>query len=234
MNLIAIETSEPLGTLAAMARGNLLAQVQLDPTLRTAQSLAPGLQRLLQEVGWRPRDLQVVAVTIGPGSFTGLRIGVTAAKVLAYSVGADLLGVDTLEAIAAGCPQEVHELAVAVDAQRGELVAGTLHRDAEGWLVPSGPWELLTTDAWLASLPTGIAVAGPVLRKLGDRLPGHVRVLEPQCWAPTAAAVARLAARHYAAGQRDDVWSLVPKYYRRSAAEEKHQADSRRPGPASS
>ena len=77
---------------------NLLAELSLDHTQRSAQSLAPAIEALLTQVGWLPRDVQLVAVSVGPGSFTGLRVGVTTAKVFAYAVGAEVLGIDTLEA----------------------------------------------------------------------------------------------------------------------------------------
>ena len=80
---------------------------------------------------------------------------------------------------------------------------------------------LLDMHEWLANVPAGAPVAGPILRRIADRVPPTVPTLPPQYWCPNAAAVARLAARCYAEGQRDDLWSLVPHYSRRSAAEEK-------------
>jgi tRNA threonylcarbamoyladenosine biosynthesis protein TsaB len=179
------------------------------------------MQLLLRQVGWRPDEVDLVAVTSGPGSFTGLRVGVTTAKVFAYAVGAAILGVDTLETIAARAPGEVQILSAAVDAHRGEVVAQAFQRDPDGWPQPAGAAELLKVDAWLGALAAGTVVTGPVLRKLAGRVPGHLVVLDPQYWPPKAAAAARLAARLHAAGRRDDLWSLVPRYFRRSAAEEK-------------
>ena len=176
---------------------------------------------MLETVHWQPGDVELVAVTVGPGSFTGLRVGVTTAKTFAYAVGAEILGVDTLHVIAAGVPADVDTLAVAIDAQRGEVVAQRFCRDAENWLAPVGPQELLPVDAWLNGLTSGTAVAGPVLEKLIERLPAGVSAVDSRFWRPTAAEVARLAARQYAAGRRDDLWSLVPRYSRPSAAEEK-------------
>jgi tRNA threonylcarbamoyladenosine biosynthesis protein TsaB len=221
MRILALETTEAVGSVAAMCDGSLLAELELDPGQRSAQSLAPGMRSLLRQVGWRPEEVELVAVTSGPGSFTGLRVGVTAAKVFAYAVGAAILGVDTLETIALGAPREVRSLSVAVDAHRGEVVAQAFQRDAEGWPRPSGEAELLKVDAWLGGLPAGAVVTGPILRKLVGRVPAHLTLLDPQYWSPRAALVARLAARLYAAGRRDDLWTLVPSYYRRSAAEEK-------------
>ena len=88
-----------------------------------ASSLAPGIAAALEKAGLRPGDVHCVAVTRGPGSFTGLRVGVATAKVFAYAVGADVLGLDTLEVIAAAAPPQVSSLWVAIDAQRGDVVA---------------------------------------------------------------------------------------------------------------
>jgi tRNA threonylcarbamoyladenosine biosynthesis protein TsaB len=221
MRILALETTERSGSLAATADGNLLAELILEPTQRSAQALAPAMVALLKQAGWRARDVQLVAVSGGPGSFTGLRIGVTTAKVFAYAVGADILSIDTLEAIAAAAPEDVAKVSVVMDAQRGQLVARCYRRRSDGWFEPTEPQRLINVETWLEQLPAEMAVAGPILGKLGDRLPSHVRLLDPRYWSPRASAVARLAARDYALGRRDDLWKLTPHYCRRSAAEEK-------------
>ena len=76
-------------------------RLALDPARRSARTLAPGIRHLLADAGWTPRDVALVAVSIGPGSFTGLRLGVMTAKAFAYAVGAPVLGIGTLEVIAA-------------------------------------------------------------------------------------------------------------------------------------
>ncbi|MGA2067250.1 MAG: tRNA (adenosine(37)-N6)-threonylcarbamoyltransferase complex dimerization subunit type 1 TsaB [Thermoguttaceae bacterium] len=220
MRILALETTEAIGSVAAAAGDKLLAQQQLNPAQRSAQSLAPAIRALLEEVGWRPGDVELVAVSVGPGSFTGLRVGVTTAKVFAYAVGAGVLGINTLEVIAAAAPPEVTSLHAVMEAQRGDVVAQAFRRDPNGWLQPAGPAPLVPLRAWLAGLPPGAIVSGPGLVRAGDLPPG-VAALDPAYWAPTAANVARLAQRHYAAGRRDDLWGLIPHYSRRPAAEEK-------------
>ncbi len=210
-----------IGSVAAMSDGNVLAESELDPRQRSAQSLAPGLRSLLGRVGWRPDEVELVAVTSGPGSFTGLRVGVTTAKAFAYAVGAEVLGVDTLETIASRAPSDVPLLSAAVDAHRGQVVAQSFRRDADGWPCAAEGARLLDVDAWLGDLPPETVLTGPVLDKLADRVPDRVQLLDRQYWCPTAAAVARLAARLYSAGRRDDLWRLAPQYCRPSAAEEK-------------
>ncbi len=209
------------GSVAATDGYNLLADIDLPQDQGSSRGFAPAIVQLLKAVDWRPKDVQVVAVVTGPGSFTGLRVGVTAAKTFAYAVGADVLGLDTLEVLAAAAPPEVARLSAAVDAQRGEVVAGDFVRTADGPMAPAGPARLLAVESWWASLPPGTLVTGPVLRQLIDRLPAHLAAMAPEYWLPKAAAAGQLASWLYAAGRRDDLWTLVPRYSRPSAAEER-------------
>jgi tRNA threonylcarbamoyl adenosine modification protein YeaZ len=91
------------------------------------------LKELLHEVDWCVESINLVVVAVGPGSFTGLRIGVTTAKTLAYAVGAEVIGVNTLAVIASQAPRSDTPLWVVIDAQRGELFAAKF--DAERKLI---------------------------------------------------------------------------------------------------
>jgi tRNA threonylcarbamoyladenosine biosynthesis protein TsaB len=228
VKILALETTDLSGSVAASDDSNLLQELELNPKQRSAQSLAPAICSLLEQVGWKPAEVQLVAVTVGPGSFTGLRVGVTTAKIFAYAVGADILGIDTLETIAANfssdvgassCPDS-DSLQVILDAQRGEIVVGDFARSPDGWFRPVGPQRLLQIESWIKEGKQS-AVVGPILKKLQSKLPADIMILEERYWTPRAAQVARLAARDYAAGRRDDLWTLLPRYSRRSAAEEK-------------
>ena len=98
--ILAIESSgrhASVATLWGDADGTrLIGQTLLSGDERTAQVLAPAIQQLLAAADWSPKSVELVAVTVGPGSFTGLRIGVTTAKAFAYAIGAEVLGVNTL------------------------------------------------------------------------------------------------------------------------------------------
>jgi tRNA threonylcarbamoyladenosine biosynthesis protein TsaB len=226
MRILALETSGTSGSVAALMAENVLCQLELDPALRSARSLAPALHQVLNEAGWRPRDVQLVAIVVGPGSFTGLRVGVTTAKAFAYAVGAEILGVDTLEVLAEQAPADSSVVHAAIDAQRQELFVATFSGTDHFSLsrVPQAATRIIAIDAWLESLEPGDVVIGPALAKLKDRLPPDVLVAPEACWAPMAANVGRIASRRYAAGERGDLWRLAPAYLRRSAAEEKAAA----------
>lgn len=100
MNLLAIETSGPLGSVALAAEGRPSREVVLADRLRHEGGLAPAVRRLLEEEGLALREIQGLAVGLGPGSYTGIRIGVTFAKMLAWSAGFELRGFAGFEVLA--------------------------------------------------------------------------------------------------------------------------------------
>jgi tRNA threonylcarbamoyladenosine biosynthesis protein TsaB len=223
--IIAIETSGRHGSVALLwgdgEAARLIKQTELTGNERTAQSLAPALGELLNEVGWPMRSVELIAVAAGPGSFTGLRIGVTTAKTLAYATGAELVAVNTLEAIAAQIDSSPSPLWAIVDAQRQELFAAKFEFDAAGWPRPLQETSIVPQETWLSGLEPGDHVMGPALRRLAARMPKGVTAVAQESWQPMAAAVGRVGWKRYRAGERTDLWQLVPNYYRASAAEEK-------------
>jgi tRNA threonylcarbamoyladenosine biosynthesis protein TsaB len=227
MRILALETSGQAGSIAAAVGPRLVAAQTLDPEQRSAQSMAPGICRLLTTIGWKMTDLELVAVTVGPGSFTGLRVGVATAKTLAYALGARCVGVNTLEVIAAQCVGDASRLSVAMDAQRGQVFAARFENTADGWRIIAGP-SVLDVDPWLKSLDLSMAVSGPALVKLASKVPPGVTIAAEADWQPRAATVAGLAWSRHLTGAYDDVWKLTPVYLRKSAAEEKLEFPTRR------
>lgn len=230
MRILAIETTEPTGSVAALEDARLVAEVTLVALQRSAQALAPALVELLSHVRWQAADVQLIAVTAGPGSFTGLRVGVTTAKTLAYATGAEVLGVNTLEVIAAQAPPSEATVTAVIDAQRGQLYSATyqprrgkpheiamMNCDLETQIET----HIVDRDLWLAERQAGEVVTGPGLSRLIDDLPPEVTVVATQDWAPRASTVGKLAFAQYQSGRRDDLFRLAPRYYRLSAAEEK-------------
>lgn len=231
MLILALETSSQAGSAALLdchlagegGCDNVLSQQVLAADRRSAQSLAPAIAQVLAEAGKRPADVGLVAVTIGPGSFTGLRVGVTTAKSFAYATSCECLGVDTLEVMAqqARLPSGfVGELHAVLDAQRKEIFLarflverGGLRRLEENRIVPA--------DQWLQELASGTLVTGTGINRLVDRLPAGVVIADAPLREPQAVTVGQLAWRNYQLGRSDDLWKLAPKYLRQSAAEEK-------------
>ncbi len=227
MRILAIETTSFTGSLALFEEDTLLAECQLPSQQRSAQSLAPTLQKFLAEQHCELSQLQLIAVAQGPGSFTGLRVGITTAKSLAYALGAEVLGVDTLAVLAhqaasgiAG--QTAGRWHAILDAQRNQLFAATFSRDsATAELRCISPTQIVDLAPWLEQLCPGDYVVGPVLGKIAAQIPAGITCVDQSLWEPQAASVGHLAWQEYSAGRRDDLWKLAPHYHRLSAAEEK-------------
>ena len=221
MRVVALETSAYSGSVAILDGDRLLDQRTLAPDERTAKALAPALDDLLRANGWRPDEVELVAVTQGPGSFTGLRVGVTTAKAFAYATGAQAFGVDTLEVIAQQAPAAAQLIVPLVDAQRKQFFAALWQRQPDGRLTCLRETHITDRAALLENLPVEACLSGPGLRGLRSLVPAAIQLAPEEDWLPQAATVGQLAYRRYTAGERQDLWTLLPQYYRRSAAEEK-------------
>ena len=227
MLILALETSSQAGSVALLDRDTVLSQRRLPADRRSAQTLAPAIADALAEARRKPQDVGLVAVTIGPGSFTGLRVGVTTAKTFAYAVGAEVLGMDTLEVIASQCDaaeprggRSASRVEAVIDAQRKELFVGRFMKDSQG-LIRLDENRIVPVDQWLAELRAGAIVTGTGIQRFLDRLPADVAVAAEPLREPQAVTVGQLAWKQYDRGRRDDLWKLSPKYLRASAAEEK-------------
>jgi len=230
LRVMAIETSGRVGSIALLdVDGGVVRSVlerQTPEEERTARSLLPTIRQALAEQHWRPADIGLICVTTGPGSFTGLRIGVVTAKTLAYATGARLVGVHTLAAIAAGVELgATARLWTVLDAQRQELFVANFQGDRPlvDQAVPET--EILSLPQWFERLAPGDAVAGPPLAKCRQQLPPGVIVVDEAFWPPNAAAAGRLGVQLLERGEETNSLELVPNYYRKSAAEEKAAKD---------
>jgi tRNA threonylcarbamoyladenosine biosynthesis protein TsaB len=222
--LLILETSGRVGQVA-LARGEALLGVrQLEESRRHARDLAPAVQDLLSSLGWSASNLDGVVVGRGPGSYTGLRVGIISAKTLAYATGCALLAVDTFAAIAAAAPPEVLCLDVLADAQQDRVYVERFERPASGAPFRStAPLCIRPFLEWASLAAPPLCVSGPGLHGREDRLPKGIRPLPPSCWDPHPENLLRLALERYHKGERDDLWGLEPLYLRPSSAEEQWQ-----------
>jgi tRNA threonylcarbamoyladenosine biosynthesis protein TsaB len=226
MRILAIETATPAQSVALLDDDRLLAEASYDARGSRGGLLLPTVDHLLREAGVAAKDLDAVAVSIGPGSFTGLRVGLATAKGLALGTGAAVLGVSTLEALAAGYePAMEITICALLDAYRAEVYVAVFRRRA-------GRLERLHADAVLAPEAVKEALADveqPVhligngaaryRRQLEVALGNRVCVTEIGVGAvPSAAVVARLGRQRLAEGITPDA-EVVPVYLRRTEAE---------------
>jgi len=221
LKTLAIDTSLRGGSIACFDGGELAGAEFLDSRLSTTARLTPTLDSLLTRLGWKPGEIQLVGVSLGPGSFTGLRIGVMTAKTIAYVTGAKVVGVNTLSAIAHRAPQTPSDLHVIMDAQRNQLFHARFVSQNDGTWDKAAPTAIIDWEPFLASLDEGSTVTGPAVRNHEEKIPENVQIMDEAYWSPTAEAVGRVALNQYHAGKTTEFWKLQPNYYRKSAAEEK-------------
>ncbi len=231
---LGIETSGFTGAIALRRDGELLEAVSIEQVgRRHAQTLVSEVDVLLRRHALSAKQLEVVAVSIGPGSFTGLRVGVVFAKTLAYATGCRLVAVDTFRAIAMASPRDVAEVFVVSDAQRGDLFVGHYVRetnvsesDTIDW-TRDGEISIEAQDGFcsrfieVAGGKPQIALTGISAGSMRDIVPSDGRILGPEFCVPQASLIAHLGEHQAARGGCADPWTLEPFYLRRSAAEEK-------------
>ncbi len=217
MLLLALDTGTDKGSLALLAAGRLLGEISLESQGTYLQHLLPGLQDLLAAAGRRLEEVSAIAVTQGPGNFTGLRIGLATAKTLAWGLGCPLVPVPTLEVLAAQVPFQERPIAVLLDAKRQEVYLG-LFRCPETLPEALASPRRLPLAALPGCLQAPLLLTGPGLDTYAEFLREH---LAPDlCWAPPelrqlrAPTLARLAARRLQQGRTASPQQLVPDYLR--------------------
>jgi len=223
MKILALETTEKFGSVALLEDNRVLAEIVLPKDRRSSQTLHPAMLSLFGTTQTAPKEIGIVAVVTGPGSFTGLRVGVTAAKVFAYTTGAKAIAFDTFQTIAFGSTVPGSLISIGVDAQRSEVVAAVLRQTEDGHVETIKEPELMTVADWWkhADQYEGVLFTGPALERWGNKAPAHVVLAPESDWFPKASSAGKLAAERTASEQFDDVWALLPIYSRLSAAEEK-------------
>ncbi|SIO45604.1 tRNA threonylcarbamoyl adenosine modification protein YeaZ [Singulisphaera sp. GP187] len=221
MNLLALDTSTNRAAVVVATTDGAVHTAASDPDQRHGRNLIPVIRDLLREANLTVADLDGIAVGLGPGSYTGLRIGLTAAKTLAYTAGKPLAGLDSLEMIARNAPDEERFVSVIADAQRGDLyVANFARTESAAPLVRTSPTRIESLAEWTAGLAVPTLVLGPGLERLTAPLPAHARTAPAAMSWPDGGRLLLLARDVWAAGRRDDPMFLEPQYLRRSAAEE--------------
>jgi len=227
MKILALETTEKFGSVALLDGDHILAERALPKDRRSSQTLHPILCTLFEETRTPPTKITVIAIVVGPGSFTGLRVGVTAAKVFAYATGAKIIAVDTFQTVAFGTGDTVPGslgsplVSVGVDAQRGEVVSAILRRTAAGLETIRKPILIPVADWWKhAEQYDNVLFSGPALERWSTQAPSHIALATETDWFPKASIAGKLAAKQSALGKFDDMGSLLPIYSRLSAAEE--------------
>jgi tRNA threonylcarbamoyladenosine biosynthesis protein TsaB len=212
LKILAIETATSVTRVALLDGERVLAEVE-DAERAHAAALLPAVERALGEAALTLADVEGFAVSIGPGSFTGLRIGLATVKAFALGGERPTAAVPSLAALAWPRRAEAPALVACLDAQRGEVYAACYRAGGPLGLEPLWREVILKPEELAERVPQGALVVGTGAG-VGLPAPG-----------PRARDVAALGSRLLAAGVALDVAALVPRYVRRAEAEARRLED---------
>ncbi len=223
MRMLAVDTSTASGSVALLDGEAVTAEWMLLSSRTHNRRLLDGVDRILAEAGWTLEDVDAFAVTTGPGSFTGIRIGLSTIKAVAWALGKPLVGVGTLEALAAPLAWAPHLVCPVIDARKNEVYAALYHPDGTGGLREVRAPAVLAPEKLTAWIAEKVFLCGDgwllyretLIRSLGDRVldpgPGFHEI--------RAGFVGRCALRMLNAGAETDPMRIMPLYVRPSEAE---------------
>lgn len=218
-----IETSGRRG-FVGLVHGGVVAQASvLDETRRHARDLAENVRQLFDNEKIKPATIVSVIVSLGPGSYTGLRVGLASAKALAYAVDVRLVGVPTFHAIANRTPPGVDRVTVITDALQGLIYVQNFRRNVD-W-EPIGGLRIENAKQWAARLTSADIVTGPGVAMHNEIIPQSVVRLPEELRTATIESL-WLASMKLQPLSREELFRLEPLYLRGSSAEEKRKAQS--------
>ena len=220
MLTLALDTATRVCSVAVVREQEILAAYDVTMGLTHSESLLPQMNQLFSRTGLAKTDIEKIAVSSGPGSFTGLRIGLAAAEAMAYAWHCAICGVNTLKALAYNLPVSGVVLLPLLDAQKGNYYRGCYTwqdgklKELQTIAIVSG--RQLLEEAAACKLP--VQLLGECSKLASLTLPENVLLAPAQVRLPKASSVA-LASQDPACVQGEDLFHLAPYYLRQSEAE---------------
>jgi tRNA threonylcarbamoyladenosine biosynthesis protein TsaB len=220
MLILALDTTTRAGSTAVLRDGAVLAELSGDPALTHGQRLPGELMRVLEQADVGIEDVDLFAVAAGPGSFTGLRVGIATVQGLAMARSRRVVPVSTLDALALAATNPDRRIAAWMDAQRGEVSAALYAPDGRDALIgPQSSTPMAVLDRWSAAVDVTDAVFigdGAVrYREIVESRAGHGAIVTPS--PPLARFIGAIAAAD--PGRAVLPHAVVPIYIRVSDAE---------------
>ncbi|MHC4076292.1 MAG: tRNA (adenosine(37)-N6)-threonylcarbamoyltransferase complex dimerization subunit type 1 TsaB [Planctomycetota bacterium] len=244
--ILALETSGRIGSVAIAHGQQILAKRTFSGPMRHIEEIFPGICEILEKIGRTGQEIKEVYISIGPGSFTGLRIAATIAKMMHLACEAKIVAVDTLDVIAANVIDDqlwskqkfqkthptVKKIAVILDAKRGQFfVAVYQYRQNTHSSQNEGKWEKILPDSLMTAkqFVDEFASSNQTIWLLGEGLLHHrekfqaegIGFLGEEYWWPTAEKIHRLGYEKSLRAEFAEPIGLQPVYLRRPQAQEK-------------
>jgi tRNA threonylcarbamoyladenosine biosynthesis protein TsaB len=219
MICLGIDTSSLIVRVAVTRDHQVLADVSGEGPRTHSETLLAAVQESLDTAGVSLSAVDLIAVGRGPGAWTGLRVGIATAKSLAYALSIPIVGISTLEAVAAGVTGFAGKLAVIVDARRGEVCGASFDVDGRGGIEPEGGVFLSAPEGLDRFVGGDRALVGNGVVLLAEKDRANRYILPEVLGQVDAAVICRLAEKRYRREGPDSLSDVVPIYVRKSDAE---------------
>lgn len=224
MKILGLDTATLCGSIGIIDDDKVVAEYALHREETLSARLLPAIQTLLAEARLDLHEIDGIAVSLGPGSFTGLRVGLSAVKGLALATQKPAAGIPTLDALAYNLPFTPYQICPLLDARKGQIYTALYKNRAGGFLEQVTPYQVLSPAALIEAIPheetvflgDGVKVCQELItQRLAAKAlfaPLHLGFLR-------GTTVAELGLKRLGRGESDDISSLVPIYVRPSDAE---------------
>ncbi|HXG19970.1 MAG TPA: tRNA (adenosine(37)-N6)-threonylcarbamoyltransferase complex dimerization subunit type 1 TsaB [Methylomirabilota bacterium] len=223
MLVLGIDTATRIASVGLIADEQVLAEASSPTGTNHTETLLPLIVQLLERANVRLPAIQGLGVSIGPGSFTGLRIALGTVKGLAYALGQKVAGVSTLEALARTVTGWEGDVCPILDARKGEVYTARFQRDRDGNVARISPDQVVAPQTFFSALGAPCLFLGDGIERYGELLqrqcgPG-ARFLPFSSYHPRGSVVALMAWERFHLGASDDIAALAPSYLRKPEAE---------------
>jgi len=232
--VLAVETSGRMGSVAIAVGEHMLAESAFSGPMRHSSEVFPAICSLLNRFAQKTKDIEHIYISVGPGSFTGLRIAVSMAKIMHLANNAKIVAVDTLNVIAANADDymrqeniDIEHIAVILDAKRSQFFTSVYQHTSDNIWKKSLPDSLMTASQFLdrfSKKEKPVWLLGEGLVYYSDKFKAEgIYFLDESYWTPRAEKVHMLGWKMACAGQFADPLTLQPKYLRKPEVTEKRK-----------
>jgi tRNA threonylcarbamoyladenosine biosynthesis protein TsaB len=217
--ILALNTSTRQCSIALLRLdGTLISETVLSEGKGHFKGLMPAIDRLFGDAGVKPNGTKCLAVATGPGSFTGLRVGLSLAKGFCQALEIPVVGVSSLRALAFQIPFTTRPIAPMLTSRRGEVFSALFLWSREQELLRKEEDDCFKLDDLPSRFENETVFVGNDFINQGavlkDRLKNRTQIAPPWCWQLRASSVGAIAVNRFNAGDTDDPGSLVPRYFR--------------------
>jgi tRNA threonylcarbamoyladenosine biosynthesis protein TsaB len=219
MICLGIDTSGVIARVAVMGDQGAPASLSTDSGKNHSETLLTSVCEVLERAGTTLASVGLIAVGLGPGTWTGLRVGITTAKALAYALAVPVIGISTLDAIAAGATDYDGKLVVIVDARRSEVYGRRYDVDGRGGITVDGDFFVAPPESLDRFVGADYALVGNGTALLGEEDRRKRHILSARFDDVDAGVICRLARERFLHVGPDNPHDVMPIYVRKSDAE---------------